>query len=190
MSSSLIKANGFLNPTSGRLKGADISSSLKTLGELEGVFANEGKRRAMDQDRVVYRVQMQARVDEGTVGGLYFGTSFLQPGKVGNEYFMTRGHFHARRETAEYYWCIHGTGALIMMNEAGETWAENLEPGTLHYIPGHTAHRLANTGDTELAVGACWPSDAGHDYAAISHRGFTARLLCINGKPSLNETNP
>ena len=77
------------------------------------------------------------------------------------------------------------TGALILMDEAGKTWFEAMRPGSLHYIPGFVAHRLANTGDVPLRVGACWPSDAGHDYASIASAGFTARLMCVHGVPTL-----
>jgi len=185
MLSPMIEPRSYFDGASGKLHGEDVLVSTKVLGQLAGVFADAEAFAAMDPSTVVYHVEMQQRTEEGTAGGLFFGTSFLRPGKVGNEYNMTRGHFHSRRECAEYYWCIRGTGALIMMNEARETWAEILEPGSLHYIPGQAAHRLVNTGDAELAVGACWPSDAGHDYDSINTAGFSARLLEINGNPTL-----
>lgn len=171
----------------GRLGGEMLSESKRTLGELPNVFANENARAAMDQQTVVYEVQSHMAVAEGTPGGLFFGTSNVMPGQVDGEYFMTKGHYHARRECAEYYWCIEGTGALILMDEAGRCWFEPMQPGSLHYIPGHVAHRLANTGDVPLRVGACWPSDAGHDYASIAVSGFTARLKDVNGVPTLVE---
>lgn len=71
------------------------------------------------------------------------------------------------------------------MDESGKCWFEPMQPGSLHYIPGYIAHRLANTGDTPLRVGACWPSDAGHDYASIAEHGFTARLMNVGGVPTL-----
>lgn len=71
------------------------------------------------------------------------------------------------------------------MDESGKCWFEPIRPGSLHYIPGCVAHRLANTGDTPLRVGACWPSDAGHDYASIAEHGFTARLMNVGGIPTL-----
>lgn len=169
----------------GVLAGKNVSSSARHLGELGGVFENEAARAAMDQDEVVYHVQSHMAVPEGTSGGLFFGISNVMPGQVDGEYFMTKGHFHARRETAEYYWCISGEGALILMDEEGNCRMEKMERGTLHYIPGRIAHRLANTGKEVLKVGACWPSDAGHDYDSIARSGFTARLKEVNGKPEL-----
>jgi glucose-6-phosphate isomerase len=58
-------------------------------------------------------------------------------------------------------------------------------PGSLHYIHGYTAHRTANTGNDILSFGACWPSDAGHDYDTISKRGFSKILVQQNGQPAL-----
>lgn len=170
---------------SGRLEGDGVVSSVKLLSQLENVFADETSRAAMAQDTVVYQVQSQMLVKEGEPGGLFFGTSNVMPGKVGQEYFMTKGHYHAKRECAEYYWCIQGQGALLLMDEAGNTTMEPMFPGSLHYIPGYVAHRLANTGSEVLRVGACWPSDAGHDYGSITETGFSARLMDVDGVPTL-----
>ena len=193
---------------SGYLSGDNISESKRTLGDLKNVFQDEAARAQMNPATIVYEVQSHMAVKDGTPGGLFFGTSNVMPGQVGGEYFMTKGHYHARRECGEYYWCIQGTGALILMDESGKCWFEPMQPGSLHYIPGYMdesgkcwfepmqpgslhyipgyiAHRLANTGDTPLRVGACWPSDAGHDYASIAEHGFTARLMNVGGVPTL-----
>lgn len=170
---------------SGVLSGEHLIHSVRRLGALGGCFEEESVRAAMDQDRVVYRVSALMPVKDGTPGGLFFGTSFVEPGRVGAEYFMTKGHFHQQRDSAEYYWGIQGEGVLILMDEQRRCWGETVSPGSLHYIPGRVAHRLANTGEVTLVVGACWPADAGHDYASIAEQGFSARLKCVSGKPAL-----
>lgn len=162
----------------------EMIESVKTIGALAGVFEDEAARAAMEQDMPAYRVQMCNQEKDGTPGGLFFGTSFVYPGKVGKEYFMTRGHFHQKKGHAEYYWCIQGEGLLLLMDEAGVCRAEKLSRGSLHYIPGYVAHRLINTGDKILAVGACWPSDAGHDYGTIERDGFSVSVIQgDDGKP-------
>ena len=98
---------------------------------------------------------------------------------------MTRGHFHAKSDTAEFYWGISGKGVLICMDEDGRAWAEEMQPNSLHYIAGHIAHRVANTGNEPLVFGACWPSDAGHDYETINKKGFSARLVDKDGEAVL-----
>ena len=163
----------------------DSKLSQRRIGDLAGVFADEAARAAMDPETVVYRVQMHDAEKEGTPGGLLFGTSTVLPGKVGNEYFMTKGHYHARRDTAEYYFCIAGQGALILMREDGTCWMEQMQRGSLHYIERSVAHRLANTGDEPLLVGCCWGSDIGHDYESIARTGFTKRLIERDGKAIL-----
>jgi glucose-6-phosphate isomerase len=66
-------------------------------------------------------------------------------------------------------------------------------PGSLHYIKGNTSHRVANTGESVLSFGACWPSDAGHDYNVIAKEWFckkvdeskrraAARVMLVSGE--------
>ena len=111
----------------------------------------------------------------------------IYPGKVGDEYFMTKGHFHANMNRGEYYWGVEGEGRLIMMDQNRRVWSERMFPGSLHYIPGGVAHRVANIGYSVLSFAACWPSDAGHDYQVILENGFSASLQCVNGNPQLIE---
>jgi glucose-6-phosphate isomerase len=96
---------------------------------------------------------------------------------------MTHGHFHADRSRAEYYGTVSGQGMLIQMQDDRRTWGERMFPGSLHYIDGRYAHRVANTGTTPLTFWACWPSDAGYDYATIADRGFGGRLIAKDGEP-------
>jgi glucose-6-phosphate isomerase len=98
---------------------------------------------------------------------------------------MTHGHFHAKRDRTEFYATVSGDGTLLLMSENRETWMEKMTPGSLHHIPRSTAHRVANTGKDPLRFVACWPSDAGYDYDSIRKLGFSARLLCIEGTPTL-----
>lgn len=161
----------------GCLQGAAVVEDRRTIGELQGVFANEKARSELDPEALAYSVRCYFPVPEGTEGGLFFGCTYLQPGLVGDEYFMTKGHFHAKRDTAEFYWGIEGEGILLLMNEDRTIRAERVRPGSLHYIPGRVAHRMVNVGDTVFTFGACWPSDAGHDYQSIREEGFSARVM-------------
>ena len=165
------------------LSGEPIAYQTRAMKELASIFRDQIAARAIAPETSVYAVQSWLPVAEGTQGALFFGVSTIMPGKVGNEYFMTKGHFHLKSDRAEFYWGVAGKGMLILMDQNNNTWGEEVSPGSLHYIGGNTAHRLANTGDCELIVGACWPADAGHDYETIAQNGFTARLLEIDGSP-------
>ena len=169
----------------GELSGSGVLRTRRTLKDLEGIFADGTAFDAMPKDTVVYEVASLEPDAAGTPGGLYMGITFLHPGKVGQEYFMTKGHFHLNSTSTEYYWVVRGEGMLILMDEGRRTWAETMKPGTLHYIRAGIAHRVANTGRETLVFAASWPSDAGHDYERIKREGFAARLLEINGRPSL-----
>jgi glucose-6-phosphate isomerase, archaeal len=152
---------------------------------LQQVFQDAAALRAMDPDTAVYRVELWEPVAPDTEGGLFWGATIIEPGRVGDEYFMTQGHFHALRNRAEFYCTASGEGMLLLMDEQRNTRAEAMSPGSLHYIPANTAHRAVNTGDTALCFWACWPSDAGHDYSSILDQGFSARVLLRNGAPAL-----
>jgi glucose-6-phosphate isomerase, archaeal len=171
--------------SNGRIEGAHIVERVKTLGELETLFEDREAFRRVSPSTVVYRVQSWAPVPEGTEGGLFCGTTILEPGTVGREYFMTHGHFHAKRDRTEFYGTVSGDGVLLLMDENRRTWIETMKPGSLHHIPPGIAHRVANTGNDSLRFLACWPSDAGYDYDSIRQLGFSARLLCIDGTPTL-----
>lgn len=166
---------------------SEIQEVVRTLSDLKGIFRDEKLRSELPQSTIAYRVQTYFPVKEGTSGGLFWGSTFIEPGLVGDEYFMTKGHFHALRDRTEIYMGVAGEGALILMNESGRTWCEKMYPGSVHAIPSNVAHRVANTGDKVLSFLACWPADAGHDYETIANEGFRARLLKVNGAPKLVE---
>jgi glucose-6-phosphate isomerase len=176
--------NQFIS-TEGTFEGKHVIDSQKTIAQLKNIFIDEDARSKMAQDKIVYRVQALLPVEQGTEGGLFFGTTWIEPGIVGEEYFMTQGHFHKLSNRAEYYWGIKGEGAVILMDRNRNCRAELMHPGSLHYIPAHTAHRVANTGNTQLVFSACWPADAGYDYDEIIQHGFSARLFNKNEKPEL-----
>lgn len=177
-----------LNLNKYKLKGDPIINQSRKLIELTGIFHDINSFEQMEAEQTVYTVEAWLPVKEGTQGGLFFGTTNLMPGKVGNEYFMTKGHFHELINRAEFYWCVQGEGMLILMNQERVTWAEEMHPGSLHYVPSNIAHRVANTGNSTLIFGACWPSDAGHNYEEIAVNGFSARLVESHGKPILKES--
>jgi glucose-6-phosphate isomerase len=167
----------------GAMQGSPVQEQVKTMGELRGIFRDESAWSAMDSQCEVYRVRWWSPVPAGEEGGLFWGVTILQPGKVGDEYFMTHGHFHADRTRAEYYAAVAGTGILVRMEEERRTWGEAMSPGTLHYIQGQHAHRVVNVGSEPLIFWACWGSDAGYDYSTIRQHGFGASVVERKGQP-------
>jgi glucose-6-phosphate isomerase len=106
-------------------------------------------------------------------GELLSGVSIVHHGRVGNEYYMTKGHFHTIVETAETYYCLAGRGIMIMETPEGTTAVKEIRPGVMLYVPPRWAHRSVNVDDSaDLVTLFSYPAHAGHDYGTIETRGF------------------
>lgn len=115
-------------------------------------------------------------------GHLLFCISKIQPGVVGGECFMTKGHYHTQVNTGEVYFCLQGCGFMVMKTQDGRFDAQRMERGSLVYVPPYWAHRSVNTGRESLTMLAVWPADAGHNYGDIEKEGFPKRVYLRGGK--------
>jgi glucose-6-phosphate isomerase, archaeal len=133
-------------------------------------------------DILSYEVYELSRPE--TPGELIHGVSILHPGKVGSEYFMTKGHFHTVIDTSEIYYCLQGSGYMILETPEGETSIEKLFPGSILYVPPRWAHRSVNINSHEdLITFFAYPANAGHDYGSIEVQGFRKLVLDREGQP-------
>jgi glucose-6-phosphate isomerase, archaeal len=136
------------------------------------------------EDPILYEVYEISRPE--IPGEIIQGTSIVHPGKIGNEYFMTKGHFHVILETAEIYYCLQGSGRMVMETKNGDWAVEELVPGRFLYVPPLWAHRSVNTSlDRDLITIFFYPGNAGHDYGTIETNGFRKLILEDNGKPCI-----
>jgi len=115
-------------------------------------------------------------------GDLSFGTTICYPGKVGGEYFMTKGHFHSVLDTAEVYLCLGGRGLILMENPEGDCSYEVLTPGKMVYVAKRYAHRSVNIGKEPFVQFFTYRADAGHDYGTIETKGFRKLVVERNGE--------
>jgi glucose-6-phosphate isomerase len=122
-------------------------------------------------------------------GDLAFGTSIVYPGRVGDEYFMTKGHFHTIVGTGEVYICLKGRGVMLLENPEGDWRAEEMIPGRAVYCAPRYAHRSINTGNEPLVTFFAFRADAGHDYGTIETKGYRKLLVEVGGKPAVTD-NP
>jgi glucose-6-phosphate isomerase, archaeal len=123
-------------------------------------------------------------------GQLMSCVSTLLPGLVGEEYFMTKGHYHSVINTAEVYLCLRGEGYMVMKTREGKFAAEKMTRGRMVYVPAFWAHRSVNIGATEPLVSFCvYPAEAGHNYGDIASEGFPKRLFHRQGKCVMDATN-
>lgn len=164
-----------------------VSPMQRRLSAMRGMFFDAVALEALvaaSQDPIVYEFfDMGLPEDANEVA---YGTSITHPGKVGDEYFMTKGHFHQVLDTAEVYYCLSGRGLLVLENPEGDWSAADLKPGTAVYVPRRFAHRSVNTSMTEdLVTFFAFPGHAGHDYGTIEERGFRKLVVERDGKPVL-----
>lgn len=122
-------------------------------------------------------------------GDLAFGTTILYPGKIGREYFMTKGHFHSLLDTAEVYYTLSGEGYMVMENRDGDTREIRLLKNNAVYVPRGYAHRSVNTGAEPLVLFYTFDANAGHDYGTIETKGYRRLILEDNGIPIVS-ANP
>ena len=116
-------------------------------------------------------------------GHLMYCISTLQPGTVGTECFMTKGHYHAKVNTGEIYLCLRGVGYMMMKTEDGECRWEKMTKGNMVYVPPYWAHRSINIGTQEPLVSFCvYLADCGYNYGDIEKEGFPRRIFNEEGR--------
>lgn len=154
----------------------------RSLKDMRAMYAAGSSDTAQD-DLLIYEVSQ--RDVPSIAGELVVCTTILRPGHIGDEYFMTKGHFHSCRERAEVYFGLHGSGIVLVETEGDEVQCEALtiEPGQVVYVPPLWGHRTVNTGSEPLVFLAVYPADAGHDYEAIEKEGFHQRVIEHEGRP-------
>ncbi len=153
----------------------------RRLSALKGQFLDQAtydQLRAVG-DPLIYEVYEIKRPE--MAGELLMGISVVHPGKVGKEFYMTKGHFHSVIDTAEIYYCMRGEGYMVMETPEGDSSVEALSPGKVLYVPPRWAHRSVCTSRQEdLVTFFAYPGNAGHDYGTIERQGF--RKLVVDGE--------
>ena len=158
----------------------------RKLSAMQGMYHDQAAFDAAvhADDRLVYEFFDMGVPDSS--GDVAYGTSITYPGKVGDEYHMTKGHFHTVLDTAEVYYCLRGHGLMMMESPEGEVEVQELTPGKAVYVPGRYAHRSINVSPKEpLITFFAFPGHAGHDYGSIETQGFRKLVVEREGKPAL-----
>ena len=171
---------------SGFCKSGKVKPIQRRVSNMASQFADEAAARALVEngDPLLYEFY-GLDLPEDDPGVLQFGTTILYPGKVGQEYYMTKGHFHTILDTCEIYYCLKGHGAMLMETPEGDVDFKELRPGEALYVPGRWAHRSINLGDEPLVMFFVYRADAGHDYGTIEEKGYRKLVVEQDGKPTL-----
>lgn len=129
-----------------------------------------------------------------------------EPGKVGEEYIKTYGHYHVGK-LDETYWVLFGEGIVLVQkrsvansqpvnNEIDEMYAVHVKQGDAIFIPAEWGHLVANISKTFFVTADDSPvnfeevdpvSLPGHaDYEAVKEmQGFAYYVVEREGKPTL-----
>lgn len=177
------------DPSSGRCESGRVQPTYRRVSNMASQFADEvaAQKLVAEGDPLLYEFyELDLPAEDGV---LQFGTTTLYPGKVGDEYFMTKGHFHTILDTSEVYYGLSGHGLMMMETPEGEVKCLEVNPGDALYVPGRWAHRSINTGDEPLVMFFVYRSDAGHDYGTIESKGYR-KLVVDQGGVSTLIDNP
>ncbi len=155
----------------------------KRLSDLLGVYDDAARLSALIDamgDPVAYDVsEFRPSTD---AGDLIFGVTRMSPGKVGREFFVTRGHIHARADRPEVYYGQKGIGLMQMESPHGETRTVEIGPQTICYVPPFWIHRSVNTGLEDLVMMFSYPADSGQDYGVIERSGGMRHRVVADGE--------
>ncbi|MGF6767591.1 glucose-6-phosphate isomerase [Paraburkholderia sp. GAS199] len=164
----------------------------KRLADLDGLYADAEKFNALAAghgDDIVYDVTDHRPSDRP--GDLITGVTRMSPGKVGAEYFMTRGHIHANIDRPELYFGLKGDGLMLMESPDGETRIVEIHANTACYVPPRWIHRSVNVGTQDFVMLFCYPADSGQDYAIIERsNGMRLRIVDDGQGGWRSEANP
>lgn len=124
---------------------------------------------------VVYEVYEHPVPPEGE--HLIFATTVLLSGKVGEEFYFTKGHFHTEPDGAEVIIGMGGTGIVLLQDRAGRCGEETLQANCVVYSSPGYAHRVVNTSKENLVFLSICRADIGHDYDTITTKGFAKKIV-------------
>jgi glucose-6-phosphate isomerase len=172
----------YVDISSGQLKGA-TSRYVKTFRDLDGLYEDSAAFSSLvdrSGDEVAYEVTDYK--PSSNPGDIIIGVTRMEPGKIGNEYYMTRGHIHARPNRPEMYYGESGLGVMLLESPDGQIRTIEIKPRTMCYVPPFWIHRSVNVGRQPLVMTFSYPADSGQDYDIIAKAGGMRRRIVDDGK--------
>lgn len=156
--------------------------TVRRASAMRGHYADEDalERLIADHGDPVHYEVFEVPVPE-EYGHLMYCISTLQPGTVGDECFMTKGHYHTVINTSETYLCLRGEGYMLMKTSDGRFSAQRMVRNKMVYVPPYWAHRSVNAGSEPLVSYCVYNAEAGHNYGDIEKEGFIKRVFKRGG---------
>ncbi len=155
----------------------------KKFRDLDGLYSDAGAFEAMRAgwaDKTVYDVH-EFRPND-VAGDLIFGVTRMSPGKVGIEFFLTRGHIHRVPNRPEIYYGQRGRGVMLMESPRGDVRVVEICPQTICYAPPFWIHRSVNIGTEDFVTVLVYPADSGQNYEIIARSGGMKPRVVDDGR--------
>lgn len=166
----------------GRLDGAS-NRYVKLFSDLVGLYEDQQAFQALVTERggrVAYEVTDFK--PSANPGDMIIGVTRMEPGRVGREFYMTRGHIHARPNRPEMYYGERGRGVMLLESPAGDVRTVEITPRSMCYVPPYWIHRSVNVGDEPLVMTFAYPADSGQNYDIIGKAGGMKSRIVTDGK--------
>jgi glucose-6-phosphate isomerase len=172
---------GRVDIESGQLQGAS-NRYVKTFRDLDGLYEDQAAFSlviAAKGDEIAYEVTDYKPSNDS--GDMIIGVTRMEPGTIGREYYMTRGHIHARPNRPEMYYGESGTGVMLLESPDGQVRTVEIRPRTMCYVPPFWIHRSVNVGNEPLVMTFAYPADSGQDYEIIARAGGMKSRIVEDG---------
>ncbi|MDB5523942.1 MAG: glucose-6-phosphate isomerase [Rhizobium sp.] len=172
---------GRVDIESGQLQGA-TNRYVKTFRDLEGLYEDEAALAAViaeKGDAVAYEVTDYK--PSANAGDIIIGVTRMEPGRIGREYYLTRGHIHARPNRPEMYYGESGVGVMLLESPDGQVRTIEMRARTMCYVPPFWIHRSVNVGSEPLVMTFAYPADSGQDYEIIAKAGGMRSRIIDDG---------
>jgi glucose-6-phosphate isomerase len=164
----------------------------KTYRDLDGLYADKEAFAEIVRTKggdIAYEVT--SYTPGSKVSDLIMGVTRMSPGKVGREYYLTRGHIHANGDRPEIYHTLSGRGIMQMESPDGEVRLIEMGPQQVCYVPPFWIHRSVNIGSGDLVMFFAYPADSGQDYGIIERsNGMRVRVMDDGAGGWRAEDNP
>lgn len=165
---------------------AGVSPDVFKLSDLSGCYSDRIGYRQLcrSENPEVYRLSVVET--SGEDGNINYLAGMLQPGRVGAEYFFSRGHIHRSLETPETYYCLKGGGLMLLQNErTGDCRLSEFSSGSIFYIPDFTAHRVINVGSKPLLFLGRYGAEPRGERARFHEKRFQSIVAATPHGPEL-----
>lgn len=158
-----------------------LNKVVRKFSDIASYFQDEQapERLARGEDPLLYEVYEYEQ--KNLRGDIKVALTCLYPGQIGQEYYMTKGHFHDPMDFAEVYVTHTGCGLLLLQDVDGKSEIVDMVPGRVNYITGGKAHRVINTGTEPLVFMGFYSALAGHSYHIHDNSWFNTVVLAENG---------